>query len=72
MITPPKDKPVSKDEEVSAEKDELKNDAAVAAQDTEIRPAKDSDEDHEDNDIADLNTDQTDHGLNEEQGEEFL
>ena len=72
MMTPPKDKPVLKDKEVSAEKDDLANDAAVAAQDTEIKPQSESEGNVRDNDIEDLNTDPTGTGLNGEQGDEFL
>jgi hypothetical protein len=71
MTTPPKDKPVRKDEEKLAEKDELQNDEAVAAAD--LKTDTDSeDQDPEENSADDLNIDNTQVGLNNEQGEEFL
>jgi hypothetical protein len=75
MITPPKDKPVRKDDNVSAEEDELQSDEAVAAADSEIKSAdqKDGERYTSEEDASDeLNTDQNDVGLNEDQGEEFL
>jgi len=71
MITPPKDKPVGKDEEKLAEQAELQNDEAVAA--PELETEKDQEEqDPEENSADDLNIDNTQVGLNNEQGEEFL
>lgn len=71
MTTPPKDKPVRKDEEKLAEKDELQNDEAVAAADLET-DTDSEDQDSEKNSADDLNIDNTQVGLNNEQGEEFL
>jgi hypothetical protein len=71
MTTPPKDKPVRKDEEKLAEKDELQNDEAVAAADLET-DTDSEDQDPEENSADDLNIDNTQVGLNNEQGEEFL
>jgi hypothetical protein len=73
MLTPPKDKPVFKDEDVSSEQDELQHDEEVAdAPNTQSKSdSKDTESDSSDN-SADLNIDSTDAGLNEEQGEEFL
>jgi hypothetical protein len=71
MTTPPKDKPVRKDEEKLAEKDELQNDETVAAADLET-DTDSEDQDPEKNSADDLNIDNTQVGLNNEQGEEFL
>jgi hypothetical protein len=72
MQTPPKDKPVFKDEDVSSEKDDLQNDDAVASQDSEIKSDVKDTESDSSGSSADLNIDTTDAGLNKEQGEEFL
>ena len=75
MTTPPKDKPVRKDDDVSAEEDELQSDEAVAATDSEIKSADQKDEERytsEEDASDDLNVDHNDVGLNEDQGEEFL
>jgi hypothetical protein len=72
MLTPPKDKPVYKDEDVSSEQDDLQNDEAVASQDTEVISDDNDKEDNSSESSADLNIDTTDVGLNEKQGEEFL
>lgn len=69
MITPPKDKPVRKDEEKLAEQDELQSDEAVAAPELETDQ---EDEEQEENSANDLNIDNTQVGLNNEQGEDFL
>ena len=75
MTTPPKDKPVRKDDNVSAEEDELQSDEAVAAADSEIKSADQKNEERnasEEDASDDLNVDHNDVGLNEDQGEEFL
>ena len=75
MTTPPKDKPVRKDDDVSAEEDELQSDEAVAATDSEIKSADQKVEERytsEEDASDDLNVDLNDVGLNEDQGEEFL
>ena len=75
MTTPPKDKPVRKDDDVSAEEDELQSDEAVAAEDSEIKSADQKNEERnasEEDASDDLNVDHNDVGLNEDQGEEFL
>jgi hypothetical protein len=75
MTTPPKDKPVFNDEEVSAEQDNLQSDEAVAAPNLSIRSDSDrteEDSDKEDASSADLNVDNDNVGLNNEQGDEFL
>ena len=75
MTTPPKDKPVRKDDDVSAEEDELQSDEAVAAADSEIKSADQKNEERngsEEDASDDLNVDHNDVGLNEDQGEEFL
>lgn len=72
MLTPPKDKPVYKDEDVSSEQDDLQNDEAVASQDTEIIPDDKNKDDNSAESSTDLNIDTNDVGLNEEPGEEFL
>jgi outer membrane biosynthesis protein TonB len=75
MTTPPKDKPVFKDEEIPAEQDDLSSDEAVAAPDLPIAPEKEEtnkESDQEEASSADLNVNNNDVGLNNEQGEEFL
>lgn len=73
MNTPPKDKPISKDKESPAEKDELQSDEAVSAPDLETeKETHKEDPDTEENSADDLNIDNTQVGLNNEQGEEFL
>ncbi|HEX8609593.1 MAG TPA: hypothetical protein VF679_13205 [Pedobacter sp.] len=75
MTTPPKDKPVFNDEEVSAEQDNLQSDEAVAAPNLPIHSDSDrteDDSDKEDASQADLNVDNDNVGLNNEQGDEFL
>ena len=75
MTAPPKDKPVRKDDNLSAEEDELYSDEAVAAADSEIKSADQKNEERnasEEDASDDLNVDHNDVGLNEDQGEEFL
>ena len=72
MITPPKDKPASEESTPSKKEDQL-TDEAVAGDDSEIDstpPARDASND--DDNIADLNSDADEIGLNQDQGEEFL
>ena len=71
MITPPKDKPVRKDEQKLAEQDELQSDEAVAAPELETETDQENEE-QEENSADDLNIDNTQVGLNNEQGEDFL
>ena len=70
MITPPKVKPVSK-EELPAKQDELQSDEAVSAPDSE-KDTDTDDQETEENSADDLNIDNTQVGLNSEQGEDFL
>lgn len=73
MKTPPKDKPVRKDNDASAESDELATDEAVAAGDTEIIPANEQPATSSNNTAQnDLNVDNTKVGLNSEDQDEIL
>ncbi|MES2826923.1 MAG: hypothetical protein V4687_02155 [Bacteroidota bacterium] len=73
MNTPPKDKPVRKDKDDSAELDDLQTDEAVAAPDSEIIPADNQPAPSDDNQAQDdLNIDNTKVGLNSEDQDEFL
>lgn len=59
-MTPPKDKPVVEDKEVPADQDNIERDEAVA----ETEMEKDA--------SSELNVDNSEIGLNKDQGEEFL
>ncbi|MFP5081335.1 hypothetical protein [Pedobacter sp. JCM 36344] len=59
-MTPPKDKPVVEDKEVPSDQDNIERDEAVA----ETEMEKDA--------SSDLNVNNSEIGLNKDQGEEFL
>ncbi|MHA4895868.1 hypothetical protein ACXZ1K_14030 [Pedobacter sp. PWIIR3] len=73
MKTPPKDNPVRKDENLTAEKDEFQTDEAIAAKDTEIQPKNAvSPSDVPADDAIDEVKDNSETGLNTEDKDEIF